>query len=208
MVFNVVGSAHPLTVSNAVTNIIQPLGAVGRIGADAGGRAVFAEDFAHDAAPFACRDACFGGGNGWFHHVRAGARRLLLKPQTFMNESGRSMAAAMKFFKIPPERAIVFYDELDIAPGKLKVKQGGGAAGHNGIRSAIAHLSSPEFWRVRIGIGHPGDKKRVSGYVLSDFAKADQVWLERMVPAIADHSGLLIEGNECDFMTRVIEETK
>ena len=146
---------------------------------------------------------------GWVTEARIGGEKIiLLKPATFMNESGQSIRAAMDFYKLTPQDITVFYDELDLAPFKVKVKQGGGAAGHNGIRSAIAHLSSPEFWRVRIGIGHPGDKKRVSGYVLSDFAKADQVWLERMVPAIADHSGLLIEGNECDFMTRVIEETK
>lgn len=138
----------------------------------------------------------------------SGIKVGILKPQTYMNESGRSIAAAAKFFKIPPERVVVLYDELDIDPAKLKVRQGGGAAGHNGIKSTMAHLPSPDFWRVRIGIGHPGDKNRVSGYVLSDFAKADQAWLERMIPAIAKYSGLLIDENSDDFMTRVAEEIK
>lgn len=138
----------------------------------------------------------------------AGQKVAVLKPQTYMNESGRSIAAAAKFFKIPPERVVVLYDELDIDPGKLKVRQGGGAAGHNGIKSTTAHLPSPDYWRVRIGIGHPGDKNRVSGYVLSDFAKADQDWLARMISAIAKFSGLLIEENSDDFMTRVAEDMK
>ncbi|MCB1532536.1 MAG: aminoacyl-tRNA hydrolase [Alphaproteobacteria bacterium] len=137
-----------------------------------------------------------------------GQKVAVLKPQTYMNESGRSIAAAAKFFKIAPERVVVFYDELDIEPGKLKVRQGGGAAGHNGIKSAMAHLPSPDFWRVRIGIGHPGDKNRVSGYVLSDFAKADQEWLERMLPGIAKFCGLLVNENSDDFMTRIAEEMK
>lgn len=143
---------------------------------------------------------------GEYSEGRIGEAKVgVLKPQTYMNESGRSIAAAAKFFKIAPERIVIFYDELDIDPGKLKVRLGGGAAGHNGIRSSIAHLPSPDFWRVRIGIGHPGDKSRVSGYVLSDFAKADQAWLERMIPAIADNAGLLLEDKDNDFMTRVSE---
>lgn len=146
---------------------------------------------------------------GEYSEGRIGGEKVgVLKPQTYMNDSGQSIAAAAKFFKIAPERIVIFYDELDIDPGKLKVRLGGGAAGHNGIRSSIAHLPSPDFWRVRIGIGHPGDKARVSGYVLSDFAKADQVWLERMIPAIADNAGLLLEDKDNDFMTRVMEATK
>ncbi len=146
---------------------------------------------------------------GLFSEGRMAEQKVaFLKPQTFMNESGQSIAAAAKFFKIPPEKTILFYDELDIAPGKIKVKLGGGAAGHNGIRSAISHLGTPEFWRVRIGIGHPGDKGRVSGYVLSDFAKADQDWLDKLIPAIADNASLLIENNDNDFMTRVAEALK
>ncbi len=95
---------------------------------------------------------------------------FLLKPQTFMNLSGESVQAAAGFYKIPPEHAVVFYDELDLPAGKLRVKQGGGNGGHNGLRSIDAHLG-PDYWRVRIGIGHPGDKERVTGHVLSDFSK-------------------------------------
>ena len=137
----------------------------------------------------------------------AGQKVALLKPQTYMNESGRSVAAAMKFFKVPCERVVVFHDELDLAPGKIKVRQGGGAAGHNGIRSMLLY-SDPEFWRVRIGIGHPGEKNRVSNYVLSDFAKADQDWLEQLISAMADHADFLVQNNDNDFMTRVSETCK
>lgn len=133
---------------------------------------------------------------------------LLLKPMNYMNNSGLSVAQAATFFKIPPERIIVFYDELDLKPGQIKVRKGGGAAGHNGIRSMMAQLPSPDFWRARIGIGHPGDKSRVSGYVLSDFAKADQAWLDKLLPAISDHLPLLLEENDSDFMTRVAEAMK
>ena len=103
---------------------------------------------------------------------------ILLKPTTYMNESGRSVKEVAKFFKVNPNRIVIMYDELDLAPGKIKVKRGGGAAGHNGIKSIQAHMGTPEFWRVRMGIGHPGDRNRVSGYVLSDFSKKDQDWLE------------------------------
>lgn len=137
-----------------------------------------------------------------------GEKIALLKPQTFMNESGQSVAKAAKFFKIPPEHIVVFYDELDLEPGKIRVRKGGGAAGHNGIRSCVSHLGSPEFWRVRIGIGHPGDKRRVSGYVLSDFSKAEQEWAEPLLQAIAKNAALLIEGNDSDFMTRVAESAQ
>lgn len=146
---------------------------------------------------------------GEFTEIRLGGEKVvLLKPQTYMNESGQSIQAAASFFKIPENRIVVFYDELDLAPGKVKVRLGGGAAGHNGIRSAMSHLSSPDFWRVRIGIGHPGDKNRVSGYVLSDFSKEDQKWLEKLIPAIADNAKLLIEHNDNDFMTYVAESLK
>ena len=130
---------------------------------------------------------------------------LLLTPHTYMNNSGNSITQAAKFFKIPPEKIIVLYDELDLDPGKLRVKKGGGAAGHNGIRSAIAQLGTPDFWRVRIGIGHPGDKSRVSNYVLSDFSKAEQKWLEPLLESLANEIPLMLEGKESDFMTRVAE---
>lgn len=113
--------------------------------------------------------------------VTVGSKIGLLKPQTYMNESGQSVGATAKFYKIPAERIVVFHDELDLAPGEIRVKKGGGNAGHNGLKSIQAHLGTPDFWRVRIGIGHPGDKARVSGYVLSDFAQADQVWLENIL---------------------------
>ena len=146
---------------------------------------------------------------GQLSDCRIGGEKVaLLKPQTFMNNSGQSIAAAAKFFKIPTDRIVVFYDELDIAPGKIKLRQGGGAAGHNGIRSMMSHLDNPDFWRVRIGIGHPGEKSRVSGYVLSDFAKADQKWLERLMPALAEHTPLLIEHKDSEYMTRVAEACK
>src|SRR5262245_55295364 len=102
-----------------------------------------------------------------------GASKVIaLKPATYMNDSGRAVQAAMRFYKIEPERVTAFYDELDLLPGRMKVKRGGGSGGHNGIRSLDAHIG-PDYWRVRIGIGHPGHKELVSGYVLHDFAKAD-----------------------------------
>lgn len=129
----------------------------------------------------------------------------LLKPETFMNESGRSVGAAAKFYKIPPERIVAFHDELDLAPAKIRVKTGGGNAGHNGLRSLDAHLGTPDYMRVRLGIGHPGDKDRVHGYVLSDFAKVEREWLEPYLEAIADHVPLLLGGKENDFMSKVAQ---
>lgn len=130
------------------------------------------------------------------------SRVLLLKPQTFMNESGRSARQAMNFYKFSPEDMVVLYDELDLAPGKLRIRQGGGAAGHNGIRSLIRECGA-EFWRVRIGIGHPGRPERVHGHVLSDFAKADQAWLDPMLDAIGDNGDLLANADYSNFMNRV-----
>jgi len=127
---------------------------------------------------------------------------VALKPQTYMNESGRSVAAAARFYKIDPSQIFVFYDELDLAPGRLRVKRGGGNAGHNGLKSIDAHLG-PDYWRVRIGIGHPGDKRLVSGYVLHDFSKADAVWLEPLLEAIAAEVPRLVAGDESGFMSRV-----
>lgn len=129
-------------------------------------------------------------------------RVLLLKPQTFMNESGRAARAAMNFYKLAPEDIIVLYDELDLAPGKLRMRQGGGAAGHNGIRSMIKHCTA-DFWRVRIGIGHPGRPEKVHGYVLHDFAKADQPWLNPLLDAIGDNGDLLAALDHANFMNRI-----
>lgn len=137
-----------------------------------------------------------------------GEKAILLKPQTYMNDSGQSIAKAAKFYKISPERIVIFHDELDLDAGKVRVKAGGGTAGHNGLKSAKAHLGTADFQRVRLGIGHPGDRNRVSGYVLSDFAKSEQGWLERLIEACAGHITLLLSGNANDFMTRVNEDIK
>lgn len=127
----------------------------------------------------------------------AGAKVLLMKPQTFMNESGRAVGAAAKFYKIPPERIVVFHDELDLKPGEVRVKKGGGNAGHNGLKSIQAHLGTPDFWRVRIGIGHPGERNQVSNYVLSDFAKSDQGWVDDVLIVMKEaYQTLLKEGVE------------
>ena len=132
----------------------------------------------------------------------AGEKVLLLKPKTFMNDSGRAVGSAVRFHKLKPRNVVVMYDELDLAPGKVRVKTGGGHAGHNGIRSIISHIGA-DFRRVRIGIGHPGDKKLVHHYVLSDFPKAEVAWVGRTVDAIAEALPLLIEGDDPGFMTRV-----
>ena len=132
----------------------------------------------------------------------AGEKVLLVKPQTMMNLSGESVGEAMRFYKLVPGDIAVFYDELDLAPGKVRVKTGGGSGGHNGIKSIDAHCGK-EYARVRLGIGHPGDKARVTGHVLGDFAKADHEWLDPLLGAIADHAGLLVSGEESTFMNRV-----
>ena len=132
----------------------------------------------------------------------AGEKVMVLKPMTYMNESGRSVGEAMRFYDIDPSQVIVFYDELDLEPGKVRVKLGGGAAGHNGIRSMIAH-AGPHFVRVRLGIGHPGDKTMVQPHVLSDFAKADKAWLEPLLDAVAANIDLLVKGEEGSFQNKV-----
>lgn len=133
----------------------------------------------------------------------AGVPILLLKPMTYMNASGDSVRQAAGFYKIPPERITVFHDELDLPPGRLRVKQGGGTAGHNGLRDIQRAFATPAFRRVRIGIGHPGAKERVTGHVLGDFAKTDQPWLSRLLEAIADAAPLLAEDKPEAFMSRV-----
>lgn len=131
-----------------------------------------------------------------------GERVLLLKPQTFMNLSGEAVRAAAAFYKIDPAGITVFHDELDLAPGKLRLKQGGGHAGHNGLRSIIQHLGDG-FARVRLGIGHPGRKELVSGYVLHDFAKADAEWLEDLMRGISDGAPDLARGEGARFLNAV-----
>src|SRR5262245_25107184 len=127
---------------------------------------------------------------------------LLLKPQTSMNESGRAAGEAMRFYKLKPGDVVVFHDELDLAPGKIRVKTGGGLAGHNGLRSMTSHIGG-NFVRVRIGIGHPGRSDCVKGYVLQNFAKADSAWLEPLLGAIAAEASLLAEGAIEKFQSRV-----
>lgn len=131
----------------------------------------------------------------------AGEKVLALKPQTFMNLSGQSVQAAASFYKVPPEQVIVFHDELDLAAGKIRTKIGGGAAGHNGLRSIDEHLGQ-NYWRVRLGIGHPG-KEHVHGYVLSDFAKADEAWLVKLLEAISDHAERLVKKDMEGFMSKI-----
>lgn len=132
-----------------------------------------------------------------------GERVIALKPQTYMNGSGESVQPAAAFYKLPPERITALHDELDLVAGKVRVKRGGGAAGHNGLRSMDRRLGTPEYWRVRIGIGHPGAKERVQGHVLGNFAKADEGWLSELLDALADAAPLLAADKPEEFMTRV-----
>lgn len=132
----------------------------------------------------------------------AGEKVMLLKPDTYMNESGRAVGDATRFLKIGIEDVVAFHDELDIAAGKIKVKAGGGNAGHNGLRSITQHVGN-DFVRVRIGIGHPGAKELVHGYVLHDFSKADETWLGPLLDAIADAAQRLAGGDQARFLTDV-----
>lgn len=141
---------------------------------------------------------------GWTAEGSVGRTRILaLKPATYMNASGDSVQPAAAFYKLAPETITAFHDELDLAPGKVRVKRGGGAAGHNGLRSMDRVLGTPEYWRVRLGIGHPGDKARVHGHVLGDFDKLDQAWLPALLDAVADAAPLLAEDQPEAFMTRI-----
>src|SRR6056297_3103195 len=136
--------------------------------------------------------------------VLEGEKVILLKPSTFMNLSGQSVGEAMRFYKLSPGDVTVFHDELDLAPGKLRVKTGGGHAGHNGLRSIHAHIGA-DYARVRLGIGHPGHKDRVAGYVLQDFAKADQNWLDDLMRGIADGAPWLAQGKADRFQNAVAQ---
>lgn len=140
---------------------------------------------------------------GWVQELRLGSEKIiLLKPATFMNESGRSVRAAMDFYKLEPELVTAFYDELDLAPFKVKVKTGGGAAGHNGIRSLTDHIG-PGFRRVRLGIGHPGNKDRVTGYVLGNFHKSEIDDLADLLGAVSAEADWLAKGDDVRFMNDV-----
>ncbi len=134
-----------------------------------------------------------------------GHKITVFKPMTFMNESGRALQEAMKFYKLDLDDVMVFFDEIELAPGKVRVKKGGGHAGHNGIRSLISHIGA-DFWRVRMGVGHPGHKDRVSGYVLQDFAKSDRDWVNAVVDATVGATPLLLEGDHNRFMTDVAQD--
>ncbi len=134
--------------------------------------------------------------------VIGGERLLLLKPQTYMNDAGRAVAQAQRFYKLDLGDLVVFHDELDLAPGRLRVKKGGGNAGHNGLRSITAHCGN-DYWRVRLGIGHPGDKRLVHPFVLSDFAKAEEPWVEDLCRACAEAAPLLARGEDASFQNKV-----
>jgi PTH1 family peptidyl-tRNA hydrolase len=149
----------------------------------------------------------FGPWRSRFHGVISegalgGRKTYLLKPTTFMNESGRAVAAAMQFFRLPLAAVVVMHDEIALAAGKLKVKTGGGDAGNNGARSVTAAIG-PDYRRVRIGIGHPGEKHRVSGHVLGNFTKADEDWLVPMLSAITEAAPFLAKDDDSGFMNKV-----
>lgn len=131
-----------------------------------------------------------------------GEKVILLKPQTFMNLSGQSVGEAMRFYKLESTDITVFQDEIDLAPGKCRVKNGGGHAGHNGLRSLHQHIG-PNYGRVRLGVGHPGHKDRVAAYVLHDFAKADEDWLNDVLRGVSDGAPFLADGDDARFMNAV-----
>ncbi len=138
---------------------------------------------------------------------RMGTEKILvLKPETYMNESGRAVGEALRFFKLEPDEVFVFYDEIDLAPAKLRVKLGGGTAGHNGLRSLNAHIG-PDFWRIRMGVGHPGRKELVHRHVLSDFSKAEWPAMEKLIDAVAAELPKLLSGDDGGFMSRVAHLT-
>lgn len=155
----------------------------------------------HDLSPWRARF------QGLAAEGRLGDMRVtLLKPQTFMNLSGQSVGEAMRYLKLTPADVIVLHDELDLAPGKARVKQGGGHAGHNGLRSIHQHIGA-DYGRVRLGIGHPGHKDRVAPYVLSDFAKAEEAWLDDLMRGISDGAAALAAGDAGRFQNAVANRT-
>ena len=162
-----------------------------------GFRAIDAVHRAHRFTPFRSR---FHGqmAEGLIGDIRV----VLLKPTTYMNESGRAVGEAARYYKIDLAEILVAHDELDLAAAKVRVKSGGGNAGHNGLRSITAHIGN-DYRRLRLGIGHPGDKALVHHYVLSDFSKAEQPWVSAICEAIADHIGLLIRGEDASFQNKV-----
>jgi len=140
--------------------------------------------------------------DGYIDTDNGRVKALVLKPMTFMNESGRSVGACAQFYKIPKDKIVVFHDELDLDAGKFRMKLGGGIAGHNGLRSIKAQMGA-EFWRARMGIGHPGRKEQVHSHVLSDFAKSERGWVEALTDACARAADLLAEGEHNKYQSRV-----
>lgn len=136
----------------------------------------------------------------------AGEKVLIVKPQTFMNLSGESVGEAMRFYKLSASDLIVIYDELDLQPGKVRIKTGGGAGGHNGIKSIDAHCGK-DYRRLRLGIGHPGVKERVTGHVLGDFAKSDGDWVNALLEAVADNVDMLVSGDDAGFLNKIAVAT-
>lgn len=132
----------------------------------------------------------------------AGRRILALKPETYMNDSGRAVAAAMQFYRLAPDQVVVIHDEVDLAPGRIRVKRGGGAGGHNGLRSIDAHIGN-DYWRVRLGVGHPGHRDLVRRYLLHDFAKDELPFVEALLDAVAEAFPLLVSRDENAFMSKV-----
>jgi PTH1 family peptidyl-tRNA hydrolase len=131
-----------------------------------------------------------------------GEKVLILKPQTFMNLSGNSVVQALNFYKLEPEAVTVLYDEIDLAPGKVRIKRGGGNGGHNGLRSIDPQIGT-NYRRIRLGVGHPGHKDRVAGHVLSDFHKSDAEWVDPLLDAIADNAELLVKGDDSGLMNKL-----
>ena len=164
-----------------------------------------AVDLIHDRWRFAPWRGRFQGfaAEGTVETGAGPTKALLLKPQTFMNDSGRAVGEATRFYKTPSAEVVAFYDEIDMAPGRFRMKTGGGAAGHNGIRSMAAHIG-PDFRRARIGVGHPGTKERVLGHVLADFHKADRPWLDPLLRELADALPLLAAGEDERYQAEVM----
>lgn len=130
-------------------------------------------------------------------------KAMTLRPQTYYNESGRAVAAALGFYKLAPENVVLFYDEIDLAAGRFRMKTGGGAAGNNGVRSVVSHIGA-DFRRARIGVGHPGHKDRVQAYVLSDFQKSEGAWVGALLDAVAEAAPLLAAGEDQRFQAEVL----
>ena len=159
-----------------------------------------AVDVIHESYPFGPWRGRF---SGLLSEGKLGGRKTyLLKPTTYMNDSGQSVGPAVRYFKLPSSAVVVMHDEIDLAAGKIRAKTGGGDAGHNGLRSITAAVG-PDYRRVRIGVGHPGDKSRVHGHVLNNFSKADEEWLVRMLSTIAEAAPLLAEDDLIGFMNKV-----